>query len=212
LKGPYKCTPALEDLFKFSLNSPELSAQRKDQYHRTTAKILWLSQRTRPDTQLATGFHCTRVKKPTEEDWEKLRQLLGYIWKTRFLPLIIGMDDSGNVVVYVDGARAVYSDGKGHSGLFVTMGIGAMINVSKKLGVNTVSSTETESISTGERFPKYTWFRYLRGAQGSALEEDIFIQDNQSCILLQKNYPYSNGEGSKHIHVRYFFVVDKIKN
>jgi len=128
LKGPYKCTPAPEDLFKISLNSPELSAQRKDQYHRTTAKILWLSWRTRPDTQLATRFHCARVKKPTEEDWEKLRHLLGYIWKTIFLPLIIGMDDSGNVVIYVDGAHAVHSDGKGHSGLFVTMGTGAMIN------------------------------------------------------------------------------------
>ena len=38
------------------------------------------------------------------------------------------------------------------------------------------------------------------------------MQDNQSCILLQKNYPYSNGKGSKHIDVQYFFVVDKIKN
>jgi len=46
-----------------------LRLQRKDQYHRTTAKILWLSQ-------LATGYHCTRVQKPTEEDWEKLIQSL----------------------------------------------------------------------------------------------------------------------------------------
>ena len=89
---------------------------------------------------------------------------------------------------------------------------GAMINMSKKLGVNTVSSTETEIVSTGERFPKCTWFRYFRGAQGSSLKEDILMQDNQSCILLQKNYPYSNGKGSKHIHIRYFFVVDKIRN
>jgi len=190
LKRPYKCTPAPENLFKISLNSPELSAQRKGQYHRITAKILWLSQRTRPDTQLATGFHCTRVKKPTKENWKKLRQLLGYIWKTRFLPLIIGMDDSGNVVIYVDGAHAVHSDGKGHSGLFVTMGTGAMINASKKLRVDTVSSTEPEVVSTGERFPKCTWFRYFRGAQGSALKEGILMQDNQSCILLQKNYPF----------------------
>ena len=84
--------------------------------------------------------------------------------------------------------------------------------VSKKLGVNTVSSTVTEIVSTGERFPKCSWFRYFRGAQGSSLKEDILMQDNQSCILLQKNYPYSNGKGSKHIHIRYFFVVDKIRN
>jgi len=54
LKGVYKCTPAPENLFKINSHSPELSAQRKEQYHRTTAKILWLSQRTRSDIQLAT--------------------------------------------------------------------------------------------------------------------------------------------------------------
>ena len=64
----------------------------------------------------ATGFHCTRVKKPTEEDWEKLKRLLGYIGKTRFLPLIIGMDDTGNAVTHIDGTHAIHSDGKGHSG------------------------------------------------------------------------------------------------
>jgi len=106
-------------------------------------------------------------------------------------------------VIYVDGAHAV------HSGLFVTMGTGAMINVSKKLGVNKVSSTETEIASTGERFPKCSWFRYFRGVQRSSLKEDILMQDNQSCILLQKNFPYSTGKGSKHIHVLYFFVVDQ---
>ncbi len=104
----------------------------------------------------------------------------------------------------------MHSDGKGHSGLFVTMGTGAMINVSKKLGVNTVNSTETEIVSTGERFPKCSWYRYFRGAQGSSLKEDILTQDNQSCILLHKNYPYSNGKGSKHIHVRYFLSWTKL--
>jgi len=66
----------------------------------------------------------------------------------------------------------------------MTMGTGAMINVSKKLGVNTVSSIETEIVSTDERFPKFTCFRYFRRAQDSTLKEDILIQDNQRCILL----------------------------
>ena len=115
-------------------------------------------------------------------------------------------------MIYVDGTHAVHADGKGHSGLFVTMGTGAMINISKKLGVNTVSPAETEIVSTGERFPKCSWFRYFRRVQRSLLTEDILMQDNQSSILMQKNYSYSNGKGSKHINVRYFFVVDKISN
>ena len=49
LKGDYKCTSAPENLFKINSHSSEVSAHRKEQYHKTTAKILWLSQRTRPD-------------------------------------------------------------------------------------------------------------------------------------------------------------------
>ena len=60
--------------------------------------------------------------------------------------------------------------------------------------------------------PKCTWFRYFRLAQGDSPEEDVLMQDNKSAILLQKNWPYSTRKGSKHIHVRYFFVVDKIRN
>ena len=38
------------------------------------------------------------------------------------------------------------------------------------------------------------------------------MQDNKSAILLQKNWPFSTGKGSKYINVRHFFVVDKFKN
>ena len=43
------------------------------------------------------------------------------------------------MVIHVDGAHVVHSDRKGNSDLFVTMGTGAIINISKKLGVNTFS-------------------------------------------------------------------------
>lgn len=56
--------------------------------------------------------------------------------------------------ISIDGSHAANMDGKGHSGLVVTMGTGAMMNMSKKLGLNTTSSTETGIVSTGEWFPK----------------------------------------------------------
>ena len=43
-------------------------------------------------------------------------------------------------------------------------------------------------------------------------KEDVLLQDNKSGILLQKNYPYSTGKGSQHIHVRYYFAAHKIKS
>ena len=209
--GRYRYTPAPEDLFKISESSPKLDCARKETYHHISAKTLWLSQRSRNDIQLATGYHCSRVKDPNEDDWRKLTWLMRYVWWTRFIPTIIRITDEG-ATIYIDGSHAIHADTKGHSGLYTTMGKGALINVAKKLGLVTISSTETEVVATGERLPKCTWFRYFRIAQGGSTTEDILMQDNKSAILLQKNWPFSTGKGSKHINIRYFFAVDKIKN
>jgi len=64
LKGPYKNTPALENLFKVDRNAKLIDPKRKKLYHWAIAKSLFLSQRSRYDMQLSTGFHCTRVKFP----------------------------------------------------------------------------------------------------------------------------------------------------
>ena len=209
--GRYRYTPAPDDLFKISESSPKLDCGRKETYHHIAAKTLWLSQRSRNDIQLATGYHCSRVKDPNEDDWRKLTWLMRYVWWTRFIPTIIRITDEG-ATIYIDGSHAIHADSRGHSGMYTTMGKGALINMAKKLGLVTISSTETEVVATGERLPKCTWFRYFRIAQGGSTTEDILMQDNKSAILLQKNWPFSTGKGSKHINIRYFFAVDKIKN
>ena len=115
------------------------------------------------------------------------------------------VDEKGDVVMHVDGAYTVHNDGKVHSVLFLTIGKGAMTNVSKKLGFVTTSSTEPEIVADGERFPKCTWFRHFTLAQGANdSKKDSLMQDNESCILLHKNCPYSNKKGYKHTHVWYF--------
>ena len=106
--------------------------------------------------------------------------------------------------------HAVHADGRGHSGLCLTMGRGGMLNVSKKLGQVILSSTETEVVADGERFPKCTWFHYFRVAQGDVAKEDFLMQDNKSCIILHTNHPFSVGKGSKHMNIRCYFVVDQM--
>ena len=94
--------------------------------------------------------------------------------------------------------------------MHVSMGRGAMLNTSKKLGLAATSSTETEIVANGERFPKCTWFRHFRLAQEDDAKEDTLMQDDESCMLLHENHPVLVCKGSKHINVRCFFVVDKI--
>ena len=156
-KGGYCNTLVPANLFKQSSNNKALDPEKKQEYRKITAKTLWLSQRSQPDIQLATGYHCTKVTRPTKQDWKKLTWLMQYLWKTHFIPLIIEITEKG-AIIYIDDAHAVHYDAKGHSGLFLTQGKGVMINLSKKLGIVTTSSIETEMVSTGERLPKCTWF------------------------------------------------------
>ena len=160
----YRHSPAPTDLFKVNDESPLLNDACKETYHGVTAKTLWLSQRSRPDMQLAVGYHCTRVKHPTDDDVLKLKWLMAYMWATRFMPTVIEIAEDG-AIIYIDGSHAIHTDTKGHSGMFTTMGRGALLNIAKKLGLVTISSTETEVVSTGECMPKCTWFRYFRLAQ-----------------------------------------------
>ena len=138
--------------------------------------------------------------------------MLGYMQKTRYLLLIIEIDNSGEVHIYIDSTHAAYRNRKEYSGLHVMIDRGAMINQSKKLGVVRNSLTETEIISTSERFPQCTQFRYFGLSHSDDVKEDILMQDNISVIMLQKNYPYSARKETIHIHARYYFIIDKINN
>ena len=72
------------------------------------------------------------------------------------MTLIIAIDKKGDASICIDIAHAVHADGKGHAGVVVAMKKSAIINVSKKLGLVTTSSTETEIVSNRERSPKCT--------------------------------------------------------
>ena len=148
------------------------------------------------------------IQASTDHDWKKLTHPLSYLWTTKFIPSII-MNDRKETIIYIDGAHAVHTNCKGHSGLLVTQEKGATINVSKKLGLVTNSSTETEIVTTGKRLPKCTWFRHFRIEHGEPVRGYVLMQDNRNCMLLQKNGQFSVGKGSKHIHIRYFFATYK---
>lgn len=220
MKGE-KATAAPLHLFKIDDDGPKLDKEDKELFHHVTAKCLYLGKRARPDLQTATSFGCTRVKDPDVHDMKKLIHKVKYIRATAWMPLILRSDGKGTRI-YIDGAHAVHKDMKGHAGVMVTEGQGAIYASSTKNKLNTTSSTETEIVSVGEKLPKHIWYRYFRIAQGEADHPDrliakkhknggdILYQDNESAMLLETNGRMSAGKGSKHIHIRYFFVTDRV--
>ena len=58
--------------------------------------------------------------------------------------------------------------------------------------------------------PAILWTRLFLEAQGYGVTENIICQDNQAAILLEKNGKASSGKRTKHINMRFFFVMDRI--
>ena len=77
--------------------------------------------------------------------------------------------------IYIDRAYTVDINRKWHSGLFITMGREAIINITKKLELAIRNSIEMKVTSNREIFPKYTWFRYFYLVQGSDSKENILF-------------------------------------
>ena len=61
LRETFRKTLALGNVFKVDDEAMILGKDKRESYHSVTQKCVWLSQRSRPDLQLATGCHCTRV-------------------------------------------------------------------------------------------------------------------------------------------------------
>ena len=111
-------TPALRDLFEVGDETKPLDLVRAELFHHITAKLLYVSQRSRLDIQPTISFLCGRVKRPNENDWKKLRRLLQYLYGTMDECLTLGADGLSIMSTYINGAHGVHEDYRGHNTIF----------------------------------------------------------------------------------------------
>ena len=80
LRG-HKVNPHWDHLFAVREDAERelLSEEMVSQFHCTTAQLLFLCLRARPDIQTAVSFFTTRVREPDMDDWKKLRPCLSYL-------------------------------------------------------------------------------------------------------------------------------------
>jgi len=140
-------TPASEGLFKVNDASPKLNDRRKEQFHTTVAKGLFVSKRARPDICTTIAFLCTLVMNPKEEDWTKLVKLMKFLYATKEDSLRIKFGRENILEWYVDAAYAVHPDMRSHTGFTLFNGEGGIQSTSLKQKINTRSSTEAELVT-----------------------------------------------------------------
>jgi hypothetical protein len=119
-------------------------AERK-WFHSTTAKLLYLAKRARPDILTAVIFLCTRVQGATCENKRKL--VLGYLKRLAERTLLLRAQKEKKVTAYIDAAYAVHGDSKSHSGVMIYVWDTLAYVSSKKQKCMSKSPTEAELIA-----------------------------------------------------------------
>jgi len=87
-----------------------------------------------------------------------------------------------------------------------------MCKSTKKKKLNTKSLTEAEVVGSSDYLPNVIWAKMFLAEQGHELPNNVFYQDNQSAIRLEKNGRASCGQKSRHIDIRYFFMKDRFES
>eukprot|EP01040_Poterioochromonas_malhamensis_P011415 gene11415-12445_t len=199
-------TPALANLFEIEESKP-LDDEKRTKFHSIVAKLLFLAKRTRPDILTAVAFLSTRVTAPSENDWKRLVRVLKYLRGTSELGIVLkpGVGDL-RILAYADASYGVHADGKSHSGLCIALGQGPIFVKSSKQKIVSKSSTEAELIGCSQ----VIWSRDFLVAQGYSTEQALVYQDNTSTMALVKKGK-SSSDRTRHIHIRYFFIKDRIE-
>jgi hypothetical protein len=173
-------------------------------FHHHTAKLLFLSQRARPDIQTAVSFLTKRVKAPDQDDCKKLRRTMQHL-RGSIDPVLTLETDSDQIVKWwVDASHAVHPDMKSHTGGTLSMGKGSTCSASKSQRLNTKSSTEAEVVSVDDVMAQVLWTRYFLEAQGCKAKKNTVCYDNQSTVLLERNGRGSSSKRTRHVNVRCF--------
>lgn len=206
-------TPAAEHLCQVREDAPKISDKSAKIFHHFAARALFTTKRARPDIHTATSFLTTRVHEPDKDDWKKLQRMMRYLKGCPGLVLTLGRDDDGTIKYvrwWIDGAHAVHANMRGQTGATCSLGKGCVMSNSLKHKINSRSSMETKIISVDAMMGQVLWTNYFLEAQGYAPEKTIVYQDNKSAILLETNGRASSSKRTKHVNVRYFFIMDRV--
>jgi hypothetical protein len=126
------------------------------------------------------------------------------------LGLTLDAREGIKIISYVDASFGVHPDGKGQTGVVITLGGGANIySESSKQKLVSKSSTETELIGLSDASSQVIWTRDFLEHQGYKMEASVIYQDNQSTMALVKN-GRSNAKRTRHINIRFFFIKDRV--
>jgi hypothetical protein len=189
--------PAKSNLFTVNPDSVPLPENKADICHSVVAKLLWVSQRSRPDMELDVSFLCTRAQHPTVEDSGELRRGLKFLKRTRADRRIMGADDILKFDTCIDASYAAHANMRGHTGGAMSFGWGVAHEKASKQKIN----TKLLRCSTQDPNDQLSWCTRLQ------FKEMRPMPRHSECDQNGRNSCTGN---SRHISIRHFFVKDRV--
>ena len=121
-------------------------------------------------------------------------RLMKFLNGTQNDVLTLSIENLRVIKWYIDAAFAVHPDFRSHTGASMTLGKGAVQTLSRKQKMNTRSSTTAELVGADDGADLMLWTKLFLEEQGYKIDQNIFYQDNQSAMLLEKNGKKSSGK------------------
>jgi hypothetical protein len=190
--------------------SPRLSKPEAEKFHSEVASVNYIAKRIDSECLTLTSFLMPRVQSSTEQDLRKFQRLINYVNSTKDIPLCLEMSPGPlEIVANIDSFHASHGDYRGHTGVFITFGKGAIQSISTKQSINTKSNAESELVAASDgATPAINLFNIVK-CQGIAVRQLIIEQDNQSTLAIIAN-GCATGPTSRYINIRYFWLNDRI--
>ena len=91
-------------------------------------------------------------------------------------------------------------------------GQGMGLSYSWKQKILAKSLTEAELVGVNNTLGYILWAHYFMEEQGYDMDPSVLSQDNVSAILLETNGKASSTKQTKHIQVKYFYIMEKVDN
>lgn len=124
---------------------------------------------------MAVAFLTTRVKKPGEDTWGKLRRCLLCLKDARHVELRLSISQHNKTKWWVGAPCGERENCKGYTGYFMSVGKGVIISGSNKHKSNARNFTKSELVGVDFTLPKTMWCRQSTQAQGCKIEENILF-------------------------------------
>ncbi|GKB09032.1 retrovirus-related pol polyprotein from transposon TNT 1-94 [Tanacetum coccineum] len=190
----------------------DLSGEPVDQtdYRSKIGSLMYLTS-SRPDIVQAVCYCARYQARPTEKHLKEVKRIFRYLRGTINMGLWYPKDSGFELTAFSDADHAGCIDTrKSTSGGIQFLGDKLVSWMSKKQDCTAMSSAEAEYVALSASCAQVMWMRTQLKDYGFNYNKIPLYCDSQSAIAISCN-PVQHSR-TKHIHTRYHFIKEQVKN